>query len=732
MKATLNDFTGGLTDSPFTDPENCAEVAENVLIRNRAIETCPGITVFSPDAYRLPSLGRVQALAEVSPGEWIAISGRKLYHATSSAITEIPGPSGNNAFNAGDEDSIVSLTRANGHYLATSSARPYPVKIWKNDSGAIKVVTAGLPAPVVSGINVTSSGSGTTHLYAYAWRYEYMVGTVKFIDISPPAFKTVTNGPNYTHSSFPVLSNGADYNYDVAGIRLDIYRSVNGGSDFYQVASRTQAQLASSWTDTFSDSSVLLLDPIYTTGDVRDNDPPPPASFSFEANNTVFWGNYLTSTEVKDNRVIQAQTNDGDSVPSDFFTPFSGTVTGGGSIGRNPIVFTESETIRLDGIIDELGRGSHFPQVLSSTVGCINHRSIVKSSRGLYFASETGFYFTDGVGAPVILARRDAVTSKIGGLYRALTGTEEQRSRFCGTYDKKGSRVYWAVQESEADNDKLYVYDETNDAFTTISLGPNISPTALAMDGEDLLIGDARGYLLRLTKDAYTFPVVDTTVAPDLWDETTIMHRWKSIQFAGGDGSVNKWFRKVNVQGSPETSLDLVVKSYTNGEPEYKELYPLKMSPTLIWGDPSFTWGDSSFVWDRTSSMDQTRRFPAGRLRARTRAIEFTNAYTQIASSTAIDASRVSVNQSLKTATLLNPASYSFALNLEGYDMVIGGVKYRILSGTSDTLTLESAPSNGSYHYQIMGHPKGQRLHIRNMTIDFDTLTDTGTDPNAS
>lgn len=726
MKFLVGDFSGGLTDAIYTSNPNCAEVIDNVYItRDKTIETVPGIEIFSTTASRLPNNKRVSLIAKLNDTTFVAFSEDKAYKVTQSAITELVGPGNNPAFNEGNESSLVSVAEFNGHLYCTNTAKSYPIKIYTDANITPQLRTAGLPA--ISAIpTITATGTGSSYSYALVRSYIYNVASVTYADVSSPLITVKVAGvvgPSvpYTITGLATLANGTDYNYDTANIKTQIYRTTAGGTAYYYVGE--VANGVTSFVDNVPDSTLINGSTLYINGGIVGNDSPPLSKYVFEANDTYYYLDITQSNESKPFRLLQSITNDPDSVPSDFSVSFKDTITGGGAIGRTPIIFTKNSIARLDGIIDEAGRGSVNREILSNSIGCVSMNSIVKSPRGLYFASESGFYVTTGYDVPVKLANDGNNKGRIDAIYRDLIN----KDKIQGVYNPSTNRVYWTACNGSADNDIIFVYEETHDSFTTLTNEVGILPTALIVDGEDLIIGDSKGYLFRMSKSFYTHPVVDDTKAPALWSKAPIKYKWKSVHLDMGDSTINKWITSINVQGKPETNVNMAVNSYTNGEADGKQLYPVRTVPYLVWGDFSFSWGDTGFVWNRTSTVNQTRSFPSGRLRARQRQIEFTNAYFEIQASGTDSGSLITINSSNKTATIVTPLSYAFGLNMDGYDMVIDGASYKIKSGTSDTIVLETCPSNGTYAWSIMGYGKGQRAQVLNFSLTYEALSDAGT-----
>lgn len=727
MKLIVGDFSGGLTDATYTSGINCAEVIDNVHItRDKTIETAPGIEIFSTTASRLPNNKRVSLIAKLNDATFVAFSEDKAYKVTQSAITEIVGPGNNPAFNEGTESSLVSVAEFNGHLICTNTDKSHPIKIYTDNNVTPQLRTAGLPA--ISAIpTITATGTGSSYSYALVRSYIYNVASVTYADISAPLITVKVAGvvgPTvpYTITGIATLANGTDYNYDLANIKVQIYRTTVGGTAYYYVGEVANGSTVP-FVDNTPDTTLINGSTLYINGGIVGNDSPPLSKYVFEANDTYYYLDITQNNESKPFRLLQSITNDPDSVPSDFSVSFKDKLTGGGAIGRTPIIFTKNSIARLDGIIDEAGRGSVNREILSNSIGCVSMNSIVKSPRGLYFASESGFYVTTGYDVPVKLANDGNNKGRIDSIYRDLIN----KDKIQGVYNAITNRVYWTACTGSADNDIIFVYEETHDSFTTLTNEVGILPTALIVDGEDLIIGDSKGYLFRMSKSFYTHPVVDTMKSPSLWSKAPIKYRWKSVHFTMGDSSVNKWITGINVQGKPETNVNMDIISYTNGEADGKHLYPIRTVPYLVWGDFSFSWGDSGFVWNRISTVNQTRSFPSGRLRARQRQIEFTNAYFEIQASGTDNGSLVTINSSNKTATIVTPASYAFGLNMDGYDMVIDGISYKIKSGSSDTIVLESCPINETYAWTIMGYAKGQRAQVLNFSLKYEALSDAGT-----
>lgn len=149
----VRDFTGGLTDKFIQGQPNQYMQADNfILTTDGKLATRPGSVIIDSVNYRLPDTahGKVDFM-----GGWItqdlllAQSSTALYVMNTNWV-ELLGPTSNKAFPSHDADSRISTGEWNRHFYMTPDSGTFPLKLYKDFSGSLRLRTAGLPQPVVA------------------------------------------------------------------------------------------------------------------------------------------------------------------------------------------------------------------------------------------------------------------------------------------------------------------------------------------------------------------------------------------------------------------------------------------------------------------------------------------------------------------------------------------------------------------------------------------------------
>lgn len=167
---------------------------------------------------------------------------------------------------------------------------------------------------------------------------------------------------------------------------------------------------ATTLNDTNSDSTLSTKRQLYTTGSVLDKEPPLPSTMMITHQNAV-WG---ISSEDQ-----QLLFYSGDYLPGVapwFSSGFQircdtgGPITAIASLDDKVIIFKSDRIFYVSGQRpNATGTNSSLsaPQLVSTDVGCIEPRSIVRTGEGVYFLSAKGIYLLDRglnvsyIGAPV-------------------------------------------------------------------------------------------------------------------------------------------------------------------------------------------------------------------------------------------------------------------------------------------------------------------------------------------
>lgn len=725
---SATDFSGGITDYYVAGPVNKYKNATNFLINRHGDEgkliTRPGSDLYSMDHPQLPTGGQRVGFLKIFQDTLLANSARDLYY-FSTTWTSLTGPTGNKLFPSGTTvDNVSSMSRWGNTLYVTSDNYTAASKIYPDNSGTFQLRTAGLPA--LASIPAVSGGGTKAQVYRFIYEYTYQVRTLTFKDLGPTVERAITNGgATNSITAIPVLSNGATTNYDTAAIKVGIYRTVDLGAVFYKVGEVTNG--TTTFSDTVSDTVLINNEPLYTEGGVVENDPPPLCKFVHIVGTIGYWANIKEGTEIRANRCRQSIPGDIDSVPGDFFVDIDDDIAGISSARDVPVLLGDKSAWRLDGGIDELGRGELTAQKISDTCSCVSGQSVVQTLEGVFWAGLDGFYFTDGYS--VVRLNEDWDVR-----YAAFVQTAEQRRRIQGKYDAVNRRVWWSVQSDPAlEVDYCYVLDlrwgvRPNATFTPQNGSTNFAPTAIEFDDRGNLIrGDTRGYVFKHDDALRSDPLVDTLVSPSTWLRATIIYDFISCAYNMGTDAVRKYATWFSIQCANRTNLSLQPITINDDGRVVENMQKIRFKGNVIWGDPETTWGDPSVVWDKEGLIEYKRRFPAKSLRFSYKQIRLTNAYSVIDTSDLLGTA--DINATLTQVTL-NGANASFATTYPGYFISFEedgyNKDYLITAVATDILTYadpdgSSATAVGQ-KFEIRGYPKNEILDLLSMTIWYDAF----------
>lgn len=721
MKHDFSDFSGGLSDFKFNTASNFAERIDNWLVlRDKSIEVRYGFDFWNLNAPRIPVNQRISEIANVG-GEFVFFSNGSIYY-NNNGMVSLLGPTGNKALSSAGPDTMVTVDRWGDHYIVVDDSYSFPIKLFKDENGLLKFVNAGLPKLFQEFTVSPSSNDEARYIYAIVNEYEYRIGTTVYLDLSEPVYVTVEEAADPSTSSNVLndisdTDNGTLRNYDIQRIRKRIYRTQNAGSTLYFVASIPQGQTM--YVDTTSDDDLTAGDVLYTQGGVKGNEQPPQSKYLTISSNVGWYGNVIESAEVKPFRLRFSKVGDIDSCPSTFYEDFESSITGLASIEDKVIVFTEKNTIRVEGVLDDLGRGSISRGTIIDAP-CISNGSIVQTQDYVYFFSDSGIYRTNGIQA-------EKLTNHLDLTYQKWTSSTEKRRRIKGSYDQVNQRVYWCVSESDSDNDKILVFDEIHRGFSTQSSGSDFSPTAIIFKNQEMIRGDKDGYIFLHEEGIYSDLVKDPYLPVGSWRKKVIPYDWKHIAWDFGDSQRVKWINKIGVTGRPKTNVYLEPRSYSEGSDDYYRLSHIGFNPLIVWGDSSILWGSIANRWNSVDYLNAAKRMNRRAKRATHLQLSFASATVTILSSGENPNSYVVVDSSSKSISLANPTVYKFPLNTEGYQVIIDGISYTIQSGSESVLIVDNLDStliNGTYPYEIKGEPKAQRPHISNVSINFEYFGD--------
>lgn len=739
----ITDFTGGVTDYFLDGQPTQAQVMDNFFFTtHRKIQTRWGSDLFIDSQIPL-GLFRVQIMeflkdTKLDTDTFLGFVERRAYYDNSGAYAELTGPGGGPVFDQGGANSLVTLSEYQSLLFASNTDFSSVQKIYIDENNAIQLRNAGLPE-IPSGVTVTPPpGSGASYSYAIVLRYQYQVGDTIYLDRGPVTFvSSLVTGGTITTGNGAVVNLPTTFatpeNWDFANIEVEIYRTQDADSDYF--LSGTVPFGTATYTDEVEDATLISQGALYGSNGAISNGTPPRCKYVHVVNGTGYYAHIQeTSGAVNKYKILQSIPGDPDSVPPAFFEETEQEIFGVSSIYDRPMVFCRNYIYRIDNFINSAGNGSLDLRRIDDRAGCVSQNSIVQTHKGIFWAGEVGFYWSDGF-------KVLKISDNINETYKELVSNRERASRIHGTYDPNNERVIWSVCRNDGANepDQCYVLDlrfgiTATSSFTTISGGDSFKPTALKFhkdpQSQDLRVyrADTRGFVFYHQDGIFTDPQVDlTNNDPSTWISKAIIYDYKSCFIDFGQKFYRKIVPRILVSADNTTNLSLAIKSSNDNNRIVGDLKPIRYKQNITWGDSLPLWGDSEAIWNLQGIIEEWRRFPAKSLRCQYKQVQFTNAEVQILTSDLLG--EVTVDPVLKTAVVSGSAQ--FPADIENYFIQLEHdnytEKFLITSRAPTTVVLEdndsSLPPAGSYKFCMVGIPKQEILVLNGYVLHYSPLS---------
>lgn len=730
--AEVMDFSKGVTDDYMNGSPNAAYELFNFSIQqNGGLISRFGTALDSETDSQIPlGSSRVCTLVSYSNGDKLfAHASKKIYYRDPTNWASLLGPSGNNPFDSADANTFLAHTEWNRHLIITPDSWDKPVKVYKDNAGAYQLRTAGLPN-LASSPTCTGGAGANSYVYAFFHSYEYTVEDQTFVDEGPTTLVEVPNINEPSASTvaitlIPTLANAAGDNYDTANITIQIYRTINGGTEFYRVGEVTNG--TANYNDTMSDATLQDNESIYTTGGVPDNDQPPLSKFCHTVNGKTYYAYLKDGSEILPSQIRQSQKDDPDSVPASYNDELEDKITGLSSVNDVPIVGCQKHIYRIDGEFDLLGRGAMIHRRISDHAGCISHESMVQAEGGLFWFGNDGIYTTDA-------NKVFKVTSHLTSRYKTYLATLAGKNRkIKGVYNEAERCIFWTIsieEKSPGDEecDALWVLDLSKGISSEMTCyfwrgGDSFFPTAVAYHNGVLYRGDKLGYVLYFSEDELNDPKIDVAAAVADWSEETIRWKYTSVASNFGSSFARKIANKVLFSCKNETNLSLAVTAINDDGKLERPFTPIRWRRNFVWGDEEFVWGDPNFRWAYGGTIEVDRRFPSGGLRFNYLQLRFENDFSNITNSdlkgtVTVDSVAATANlDSVGKVFASNSVDYYMYLEHDGYTE-----GYKILSVSTDTVTLEDTNGtlvSGTWEWQIKGYRKSERINLIGYSISW-------------
>lgn len=707
----VQSFKKGITDYPLRDDPEYSNALDNLEITYSGKLRVRGGFEALVNA-RIPSgETSIDGIVEMD-GDVLVFSTNKVYLVGVSSFSELGTyretvPSG------------VKLTfsKWRGHLLVSSSDNAPVVKIFKNENSVYKILLAGLPVFPASGVSFNlPTGSDFSYLYAIVYRYDYNVGTVSFIDRGEAFFSKVQRGGSGTPISpsnvsvvtLPTSISGNSLR-ETSSINIEVYRTQNGGANFFLVGSANLGD--SSFSDLVADDALIKNKPFYGNNSLPQNGSPPSAKYIHIVNNAC----YYASTESVDSsfEILQSIPGDIDSVPSNFIEFSESPIRGISSVNNKPIVLTDSYIYRIDGVISSSGSGAMSLVKINENVGCLGNSSVVQTDKGLFWIGKDGIFWSDGFKVSII-------STHISKTLNSLIDSDDKKAKISSVYIQEEERVYWSVHNS---NNSLHGktlcldlrYSSSSHGTFYFFSFPYVAHSLCSLSGS-LSIGSDIGTVLKQDSSLSTDTLIESSVAPASWGTSAIIYKYLSPIFNFGTSVYRKLVGRILFSVKREKKISCSISSYNDGNRSSSFLKNLVDKGQFSWGDSLFIWGDSSFKWGSSGTLDQWRRFPSAQYRCQQKQIELSNAFSSIYSNKELGTCSTNSN----TVTL--DSGLNWFSDLDGYYIQFqeSSDRYLIKSQDGNVLTLGSTPPTVSgSSFIISGNIKGSSLDLLGYTISF-------------
>jgi len=282
-------------------------------------------------------------------------------------------------------------------------------------------------------LNTNSAGSGgmTDGLRNYVFWYEKTLATGDIIrgPVSKPLQVTTTSTPNRVTLAVPTLTISAWGR--VGGVReagrVCAARTIDGDTSVYyritsldpSTAGAANGYVANDQTvasvniiDDLSDASLVLKEPIYTTGDIPSNDALGTSGIIFEGKNRIFVGSSSNQNVVFFSQE-QAEGYAAEFTPElAIAVPQIGGAVTGGVVLDDKVLLAKATAVYVvvgPGPLPNPAAGGEWstPAGLPAGVGCVDQRTLAVYELGVVFKSKKGYWSIDRggqatyVGAPV-------------------------------------------------------------------------------------------------------------------------------------------------------------------------------------------------------------------------------------------------------------------------------------------------------------------------------------------
>ncbi len=408
------------------------------------------------------------------------------------------------------------------------------------------------------------------------------------------------------------------------GIRHTIYRTKAGGTKYFFVATIPNNYTAATqtYTDNAADSTLTSAQIIA----IRVGGLPPKARYVSAYRNILTLGNRPTNPNLLDFSEPDQPTNF-PSLNNVLVVAESGGVISGIANSNEALIVFSKNSEAIHTITGDLVTGRIRVDLLSSSIGCTSHSSIVDINGVLFFLSEQGVYSMVGAGVPQLVSRE---INKLIAKKSNLETLKLRKNRAIAVHNEFNKEYILMIPtEDELANNKfatddslIIVLDYFNNNWTTWT---NLNLANGATTFEDTLLWSSREQDLAQTSVvSYIYRQHDSGDSSDYGDQTNAIplryaSGWESLK----NPSNNKKFLRIKIHSITESEDEIVVEDFIlTGSTELNFNYNRPHSNfTLDFPDRGVPWDSKpwdTFTWggfQQTSARVKLRSGKAFSLR---------------------------------------------------------------------------------------------------------------------
>jgi hypothetical protein len=294
-------------------------------------------------------------------------------------------------------------------------------------------------------------------------------------------------------------------------------------------------------------------------------------------------------------------------------------ITGIGTVGPYILIFKEAKTW----VIYNLNTGEN--RRISSSVGCVAHRSIVESAHGTFFLSaDQGVCITNGSTISEVSQNVRPTVLEANTLYRHNAAGVYFENHYYLSYPGSGSETNNRTLDYDTQLKSWWLHDLAGNQWTIVQV--ELNPTQLMMVPPGIKKGLVRAFVPNVYTDSGENYTGNGTLgaywfsAWDPWGFYIQRHRVKApfvkkrirqIWFAGEGSIVPLLFKNFHVGGRQEPAVAGSEEIATSSK------VPTDFSAVVEkWGEGSGVWGEefpgTETLWGGEVSIGQARIYAAG------------------------------------------------------------------------------------------------------------------------